>query len=84
MSKPNLEVEIKEIARRHQATMCSVEPSCIRETIEEAIKEALKNYNVIGRFLPEQEETCGYQRCANCGKWNTKEEVEKAKAKTLL
>lgn len=43
-----------------------------------ASKIALKQV-VIGRFLPPNED--GYCRCANCGKWNSAEEV---KAKTLL
>lgn len=38
----------------------------------------LQQAHVIGRFLPPNKD--GYQKCTNCGKWNSKDEV----AKTLL
>lgn len=50
------------------------EYSYVRIAISEAIR-ALRQPPVIGRFLPPNED--GYQKCANCGKWNHPDEVAK-------
>lgn len=66
--------QITEIATRHQRTMCSVYPSYIIETIEEAIKEALKiSCNpMLSEVSPPSEqypdnEADGIVFCGKCG-----------------
>lgn len=39
------------------------------------VDAALRQLHVSGRFLPPNED--GYQKCANCGKWNHPYEVVK-------
>jgi len=56
----------------------AAQQDCYVQSTQNVIDElelALRQLPVSGRFLPPNED--GYQKCANCGKWNHPYEVVK-------